>query len=214
MEFYDEPSHPLWNFNLREVIQYHSFGHNRWQVTFDNYDGIFTLGLMYHRYYQKQITITTDKQGNIVLYLNRNAKQLHSCVSSFRKTGTRYYIISGTNNLKTPKEYIDEIASLIMCKNDDEEGLADMVELLLSDPRMEKELARLLKKLPSSDAITEPFKLERTQIQAEYKQKMADLDSRMKTALALPAALQGTSGLIPYSKKISIEKNIKKSAES
>ena len=181
------------------------------EVTIQDSDGVFTLGLMYHGY-KKQISITTADQGNIGIYINKNAETLHRIYARTRKSGNRNFILAGIKNPKTPKEYVEEIIALMVGRNDDE-GLVEMIELFLRDPRLEKELAYRLSYLPTSDEITEPFELEKEEIQAEYKKKMADLEARKSAALALQTYLGDNNGLISSSKRNSIMKK-KPKAES
>ena len=177
----------------KKRIYYYIDEKELWEVTFKDVENVFSLGLSYQGM-KKQISLTTDEQGNIVIYFDEKAKELHYISGKSRCTGKKYYIMVGTSH-KRPQEYIDSLVSLINRKANNEDTIK-MFEILLHDPRLKNKIAELLLNIPFD--LNKYYARLRAEIELEYQTKMSALNKEINAFRERQMLLDNyPSGLVP-----------------
>ena len=120
-------------------------------ITEYDFDSVYSLELEYNKK-AKEVSISKDKFGNIILYLNENKDDIGYYPARYRKGGKKYYIPVNSEHLSA-HEYVEALIQLIDRKNNSPK-MIEYFELLLRDPRLERKLSEYLISMPKANDDT------------------------------------------------------------
>lgn len=172
-----------------------SFGRviDEWVIAEHGCDGVYSLGLKYNGQ-EKEISISTDKLGNVIVYLNEDKHDIYHYPGRYRKGGKKYYIAVDSVHY-TAKEYIETLVKLIDREKNSPE-MVELFELVMRDPRFERQFTYYLNDMPKAKDTTYYDGL-RKQIEDEYQEKLRALDKDVAQSNLISDLSNQYNGLVP-----------------
>jgi hypothetical protein len=158
-------------------------------------DDVYSLGLEFNGK-SKEISITPDKFGNLILFLNENKNCISYYPGRYRKGGKKFYIPVESEHY-TAHEYIEALVKLIDHKNNSPK-MIELFELMIRDPRFEKALTYYLNNMPKAKDSSYYEEL-RNKIEQEYKEKLEALNKSLEQSNLINQLSNEYNGLVPGS---------------
>ena len=158
-----------------------------------DFDDVYSLELEYNKK-AKEVSISKDKFGNIIIYLNENKDDIGYYPARYRKGGKKYYIPVNSEHLSA-HEYVEALIQLIDRKNNSPK-MIEYFELLLRDPRLERKISEYLEGMPkANDNIC--YQEQKRKIEQEYQKKLATLNSEYEESNSISQLSNQYNGLVP-----------------